>query len=469
MDAPHAWRQYDTKNYIEAYYYDDVPFMEPAVCWMGGHKTLVLEFPLPEYLVAQLYKITGPSLIVARLFFLSFFLLSAVYLYRSLRLVFNDTVPEIATLIYGLAPLALFYSRAIHIDYFVFAFSFAMLYFAMSAIRSKSFKRLLIALFCASVAFLVKAPYAFYLALPILLFAWHEKKFMWFLKRSLIFVIPVLLFLLWSGHTKTVNSQVPDWSFIPSFGNFTDMWYWYFGPWVQRVYLENWTTIGGRIFWEVLGISGTILLVLGLLFSPKNKQYAWAIVLVVGTLIYVSVFFNLNRIHNYYQLPFVTCCAVVMAMGVQSTIGRLKGKIRVVAMSILVLAFAAESIRFAEKNYYIDNAWFLTIADGIREHTSEDDLVVVSFGGLTPQCPLLLQPAGRYGWSIPIHDITPNIVYQLWKTGKANKLAVVYYGYFEGEFKAFYEAMENKVSVPLNDQGEVLYLCDLNFQDNSSN
>lgn len=111
IDSPNAWRQFDTNQYIEGYYYDDAPFLAPTVCWMGGHKTLILEFPLPEYAVAQLYKIFGPHLIVARLFFLLFFVLAMVYLYKSLRLVFDNWVPEFAVLIAGTMPLALYYSK----------------------------------------------------------------------------------------------------------------------------------------------------------------------------------------------------------------------------------------------------------------------------------------------------------------------------------------------------------------------
>ena len=397
-----------------------------------------------------------------RVFFLLFFLISVVFLYKSLRLIFDNAVPEISVLIYGLMPLSLFFSRAVHIDFFVFAFTFGMLYYSMSAIQSGKFWQLAVALLCACIALLTKAPYVFYFALPIVMYAVHQGKFLWFVKRAILFVLPVVLLWQWTSYSKMVNAEVPDWSFIPNFNNFTEMWYWYFGTWQQRASMENWGTIGSRILWEVLGYTGSVLALVGLILAPKNKQFYWVLSLLIGTLLYGVIFFNLNLIHNYYQLPFTVCCAVLIAMGIQA-LAEKSGKNSRIAIVALMGLVAFEGVRYAEMNYYNRNEGMEHIASEIREHTCKKDLIIVSFGGLSPQCPLLLQPAGRYGWSIPIHDITPKMVYELWKTGKANKLAVVYNGYFEGEFKFFYEAMENKIGIPLDDNGQVLYMCDLNF------
>ena len=122
IDGPHTWRQAETAQYIYSYVNEGINILKPSVCWMGGHKTLLLEFPLPEAAIAVLYNIFGNHLWIARFFFLCFFSISAYYFYKSLKLIFSDFVPEIATLIYCSLPLSLFYSRAIHIDFFAIAF-----------------------------------------------------------------------------------------------------------------------------------------------------------------------------------------------------------------------------------------------------------------------------------------------------------------------------------------------------------
>lgn len=465
VDDPHSWRQFDTKQYIEGYYYDNTPFLEPTVCWMGGHKTLILEFPLPEYMVAQLYKVFGPHLIVARLFFLLFFALAMLYFYKALRFIFDNYVPEITVLVAGMMPLAFYYSRAIHIDYFAISFAMAMLYFAMKAIRNQHLTSLLISVFCGIIAIMVKAPYAFYLAIPILVFAFTEKKLKWFLFRSPLYLIPVVLFLFWLKYTKSVNNQIPDWDYIPNFNKFTEMSYWYFGTMQQRMISQNWINILERIQHEILGVFGIFLLVFGVIFYKKSKAYWWALSFFLGTILYLVIFFNLNVIHNYYQLPFVLSLGILVAMGIQWLIDKLPSN-RTSAFALMIVLIGvsvSESITYSEGNYFSENYYVKRVSEEIRKRTSRDDLVIVSFGGLTPQCPLILQPAGRYGWSIPIHDLTPGMIYELWKDTKVNKLAVVYGGYFEGEFQRFYEAMDNKESVAIDDKGLVLYMCDLDL------
>ena len=466
VDNPHAWRQYDTKQYIEGYYYDNADFLEPTVCWMGQHKTLLLEFPLPEYAVAQLFKIFGPNLIVARLFFLTFFVLALLYFYKSLRILFNNKIPELATLFAGIVPLSLFYSRAIHIDFFAISFAMAMLYFAMKAIREKHFYSLLISVACGTIGLLTKAPYTFYLALPILYFAYAEGRMKWFLSRAPLYLIAVFSLFMWIQYSKSVNAKIPDWQFIPNFNKFTDMSYWYFGTMQQRYVLENWSLLGERIYTEILGAIGAIIGLVGVLFYRKSDAYKWSWFLLLGTVIYVCIFFNLNIKHNYYQLPFTFPLAVFMAMGTHWISNRLANNKRSGNVLTLIISglIIFQSFQFAETNYYSVHRESKKVAAEIKQFSSRDDGIIVCYGGLTPQCPLILQEAQRYGWSIPIKDFTPEIAYQLYKDAGATKLAIYQYGYFpEGAMRSFYEYMTVKKSVQVTEDGMVLYMCELDI------
>jgi len=467
VDDPHAWRQYDTKQYIEGYYYDDADFLEPTVCWMGQHKTLLLEFPLPEYAVAQLFKIFGPHLVVARLFFLLFFGLALLYFYKSLRILFNNKVPELATLLAGIVPLSLFYSRAIHIDFFAISFAMAMLYFAMKAIREKHFYALIVSVACGTIGLLTKAPYTFYFALPILYFAYSEGRMKWFIYRAPLYLIAVVSLFVWIQYSKSVNSQIPDWQFIPNFNKFRDMSYWYFGTMQQRYVVDNWTLLGERLYSEVLGSVGAIIGAVGVIFYRKSVAYKWSLLLLLGTIIYVCIFFNLNVKHNYYQLPFIFPMALFMAMGVHWISDRfandeISGKVLTMIISGLIVF---QSIQFAESNYYSVHRESKKVAEEIKKFSSRDDGIIVCYGGLTPQCPLILQEAQRYGWSIPVVDFTPEIACQLYEDAGATQLAIYYYGYFpEGGMRSFYEFMKVKKSVQITEDGMVLYLCELNME-----
>ena len=99
------------------------------------------------------------------------------------------------------------------------------------------------------------------------------------------------------------------------------MWYWYFGTWEQRTNPANWITILERLRFEILGLSGIALLIVGLVFAKKNRAYWWSLSWLIGTILYVCIFFNLNVHHNYYQMPLIASLAIFMAMGVQRLIG----------------------------------------------------------------------------------------------------------------------------------------------------
>ena len=95
------------------------------------------------------------------------------------------------------------------------------------------------------------------------------------------------------------------------------MWYWYFGNIDQRLRLENWMTIFTRIKEEILGYTGVLLSLLGFLMYKNKFQYLWTISFLFGGIVYLLVFFNLNTIHNYYQIPFIAPLSILAAMGVQ--------------------------------------------------------------------------------------------------------------------------------------------------------
>lgn len=70
MESPHLWRQSDTANYIWDFYENGINVFKPSVCWMGNHKTLILEFPFVEAIITFFYYIFGPSHTVAKIIIL---------------------------------------------------------------------------------------------------------------------------------------------------------------------------------------------------------------------------------------------------------------------------------------------------------------------------------------------------------------------------------------------------------------
>lgn len=415
IDGPHSWRQCDTASYIQNFYQDGVDFFHPAVCWMGGYKTLILEFALPEAIVAWSFDFLGASNFTSRLVFILFFCVGVFYFYKICRLMVNERTSQLATIIYTFLPLSYYYSRAIHIDFFALSASFAMYYHYSKGIANQSPKALAIGSFFAILAFLVKAPYAMPFVLPLLYQIYKEKKWSFCLKNSWIFLVPVIVFVWWVRQAAFINSQAPDWSFIPGYRKFDNNAKWYFGSFEHRFILRSWMTLGGRFIDELgVGIVGIMLLLAGMMHSWRKKQAPLLWFWLGGLVIYFFTFFNLNVIHNYYQIPFVPVFALFMALGINRLSDHqgsfLKRRLTFIG---LVVALLLSCIYYSETLFFTRDTEYETIAAHIEKRSQPGDLVLVSHDDHSVHCPWILQRAHRNGWSVSPDILTDEIIHQL--------------------------------------------------------
>jgi hypothetical protein len=156
-----------------------------------------------------------------------------------------------------------------------------------------------------------------------------------------------------------------------------------------------------------------------------------------------------------------------MAMGVQWISDNLASDntTRYVFLILLPGLVLFQSMQYAESNYYTTHNESRQVANEIRKFTDRDDAIIVCYGGLTPQCPLILQEAGRYGWTIPTQDFTPELAVKLYQEAGATSFAIYYGGYFpEGALRSFYEYQTVKKSVQITPEGMVLYMCELDLE-----
>ena len=420
IDAPHEWRQCDTANYIWDFYQYGVNLLYPSVCWMGGYKTLILEFPLPEAVVALTFQIVGDSIFGARFLFLSFFLLAVYFFYRIVKLAFDSSLAKLAALIYLALPLSLFYSRAIHIDFCALFLAYALLFYFMKAVNHKSNTYLLISALAGILAFLVKVPYVFYLALPMLVYAVQQKQLRWVVRRSWMYLPAIVVFVIWQQHVYAVNGAAPDWDYIFSYRKFDQNSFWYFGNWEQRMSLYHWWVLLKRGVLEVAGPGSIVFFLIGLFrirfFQNKLFIIAW----MIGIGIYVLIFFNLNFVHNYYQLPLLAPVSVVVAMSIQWL-----ESIKPYLLPLALLCLVILNLGFTESQYYHVDEQDEMIGTIIRQHTNADDLVIISYARYDCRNPKLLFRARRNGWSIEELAINAEVIGRLWKEEGADYWAYI--------------------------------------------
>lgn len=432
LDDPHLWRQSDTANYIWAYYVDGVDLLHPSVCWMGAHKTVILEFPLPEAMAAWLHQALGPSLIWSRLLFLAFYLCGAVYFFKIIRHLAGAELAAVATLVYGMLPLGIVYSRAVHVDFSAVLCAHAMLYHALVAVDKESRRQFFIAMIFATLGFLIKAPYVFYLALPAAYFIHRNRKWRFFLQASPLLLLPLVSFLAWQWHVRRVNAAMPDWSFIPEYRKMDNNARWYFGLLEHRLEWPLWQLLWGRLKYEVAAVIGIPLLVVGSLMRLRDPSVRFMVGWAVGSLAYLLIFFTLNVIHDYYQIPFLAPVAFFIALPFYGLYRAIGMRNTVLARWLLALGLsivALQSIRLTEGkgltqgeqeyfgNYYKPDDFARKAGKIIREHTPPHALVISTFGGLDCRCPNILYSARRNGWSIGKQNLSISLLERLRQEG----------------------------------------------------
>jgi len=420
IDGPHEWRQCDTANYIWDFYKNGIHLLQPAVCWMGHHKTLILEFPLPEAFVAIFYKLFSPQLVFARLAFLLIYLGSAYFLFRVIQLLYSRSLALLSVIIYLAMPLGIYYSRAIHIDFSAILLALAATYYFLKGAIEKRTLLILSGSLLMTVGLMIKAPYLFYIPIPILFYVITRQKHA-LPKLIPAFIFPAFIFYGWQAYVQQVNGNAPNWDFIPGYSKFTNMADWYFGNFTMRSNLYYWDTIMDRLVLEGTGSLGCILLLIGLLFS---KADGWSTlylrIWLVSCLMYVLIFFNPNIIHNYYQIPFLPVMAVFIALTLyqfHQWISKKNLKLSYGILFVLLLGMSVENIIYAESHYYNVKHHFVEAGRIVREETQPDDLILFSTKGADCRTPTLLYRARRKGWSININDLNITLIDSLRKEG----------------------------------------------------
>jgi hypothetical protein len=452
LDAPHTWRQSDTGQYIRDFYENGIDLLHPTVCWMGGYGTLILEFPLPEAVVAVAYHILGEDHRVARLVFLLFFLISAIYLRKFLKLFLRDGIPELATVLYSFAPLSVFYSRAVHIDFAALAMAHIMFFYLLRGVLNTSGKDMIVGALWASLAFLIKAPYAFYFALPLIVFIHQKKQWRFALRHVYLVLIPVSVFCVWRWHVRGVNTLAPDWGFLLGYNNFSDMGYLYFGFWEQRFDPELWDNVFKRIQLEIVGGLGTFLLLIGIVkswFSPSGRiLLVWGL----GTMIYLFIFFNLNVQHNYYQIPFIAPALTMVAIGALTAVRTFR-KYETGLLAAWLIIFSVGSYRISESRYFRQPVVQQAISSLVEATSDKGDLVVISSIYSSSQFPCHLYGAHRQGWSYPFLLQNPTVLYRLKDEGASAAYLVTEEKLLLGELGRMYDQTPGSETFQLSGQG----------------
>jgi hypothetical protein len=427
IEEPMSWRQFDTEFYAYSFFKNGINLFKPSVCWMGNHRTLILEFPFISAVISVFYELFGHSIFFARIIILLFYAASAVYLYLLIKNLYYERLAKFALLVYLILPTGVYYSRAIIVDFPVLFFSLSALYYYILGFKKSKFSFITLATLLSLFGFLIKSPYQFIIYIPLLYYIVKNGNIKQLLKYLPLMVIPIVAFILWESYTISTNSSAPDWFFIPGYFKFSSMWQWYFGTAGDRLSLINWENLLRRFSSDGITYIGIPLFIIGLFVRLKdNRSSTFFYYYLAGIIVYLLLFFKLNVIHDYYQIPILVISSYFIGACLDFIYSKLKArsiwKANLITGFILI-SLVINGIWYTERWYYkVDNVRTIS-ADYIRENTPGQSLVIASIDKTDPRDPRILAPAHRFGWSIRTKDLSGKLIDSLVANG-ANYLAV---------------------------------------------
>src|SRR3989344_7816225 len=274
IDSPiadwHSWRQADTaavtRNFIKEGLnlffpkYDDMsgsaemPIVNPA-------RFRFVEFPVYNISVYPFYFFFGVSDMYSRLVSVLFSLGSIAFLFFLCKRYLGVFSSLITVAIYAVLPFNVFFSRTTLPEPTFLFFSLGMIYFVDKWIWNGNLKWGILGFIFTALAFLIK-PWAIFFVPPLVysLIKAHglNRKILRYLLLFILALVPFICWRLWiTNHTEGIPAS--SWLMNSDNIRFRPAFWWWL--------------ISERIGREILGATGFVLFVIGVLIRPKDKNY----------------------------------------------------------------------------------------------------------------------------------------------------------------------------------------------------
>lgn len=397
IDSPiadwHSWRQADTaavtRNFIKYGFnpfvprYDDMsgvsekPIANPAAFRF-------VEFPVYNIATYPFYLFFGMDDRYHRLVSILFSLGSTIMLFFIVKKYAGSMAGLLSAFTFSHLPFNVFFSRTtLPEPTFVF-FSLGMLYFTDRWIERNTLLSLIIGFIFTVIAFLMK-PWAIFFYLPLLYSAIRKNK-KFFLKFILFSALAVTPFILWRLWMLQEPQGIPasSWLLNSDGIRFKPAFWWWL--------------VSERIGREILGATGIVLFIIGILTRPKNKNYFLHIWL-LSAFLFMSIFATGNVRHNYYQISFVPIASVFFSLGFMKLFEKNDSflpRFWTITVALLLLPLAFYFTWKIDKEFYkINNPDIVEAGKTADQILPKDAIVVAPYNGDTA----FLYQTNRKGWA----------------------------------------------------------------------
>ncbi|MGI5901523.1 MAG: ArnT family glycosyltransferase [Desulfitobacteriia bacterium] len=394
LEIEESWRQADTESMAWNFAnYDFNPF-RPNLNYDGPFPNIpALEIQVTTYLIAILYKIFGHHYFLARLVPLSFFLVSAWFLYLLARRHLSKRAAIISLLIYGILPVNVYYSRAIMPESAALMFWLGGIYYFDRGIEKRGKGLLGLSALFFSLALMTKPPVVVAL-IPMLYLCllYRGRKG---LKLPELWIYGLLIFALPAIYYY-FSIQIAEYKF--AVGITKDI------LWKEALHAFYSPEAGAFLRTNIPKTIGflSLILTLGGLFFVRKKNLFLPVFLAAMVLEVILIVLAIRA--TYYLIFFSVPCALLSGLFLDRLV-EVKGK---AVLTVLIMGMMLESYIQVQGMFRINEVMAVQ-TQVVREVTAEDDLLVV--GSFDP-CVLSLTDRRGWRYNLNIYASLPEDPYQ---------------------------------------------------------
>lgn len=373
----HVWRQSQTQTVIYNFTFSDNNILHPQRFDLSnGSTALLYEFPLYQWLVAQINHTLGYSVLNTRLFTFLCFVVLLFGFYKWILIYFKEETALFSAYFLCFSPLLYYYCVNPLPDILALAFTQWFLVFAGRFQISQKTQELLLASVFLMLAALIKLPFVlfFVFLIPGLISPYKPKKISKRLFELGLLVLLLVPVALWYAYA------IPSWK----------------GNGITSGILGNQKSTEELLsyFWHHLvstfpelisNYAAFPLILLGIYIGIKNRKTLFRMHLPLSlTFVAVSLYFifELNMIeksHDYYLLPFVPFVFLLLSLGLNHII---EGKYRTFVFIFLAIVPITAYLRIQHRWDEVVpgfNPAYLYEQQTIQSHIPENALCIIDF------------------------------------------------------------------------------------------
>ena len=352
--------------------------LHPKLPIFGAPWEVPFEFPLFQYSAAILIRVFNLSSDVGnRLASLIWFTMCLIPLWLIVRRWLGAVSACGAILVFTLSPFAIQWSRASLIEYCALFFGLTFVFFFSENWREFKSYSVIGAVIAGSLCGLIKSTTLLAMVIFILFLIpdflgtfFHFKKNLRRTLNSLVIVVPVLVATAWwTHHADQIKQANPGTRWLTSSG----LQSWNFGTIDQRLNIDNWLGIMGRMDSLILPRYTTVALLLIPILIFEGRRITLAAV--ASIILTVSIFFNLYIVHDYYLVALTPQLAILLVVCVQKISEKISKPERK-NLFVLVLLVAISLPLFQSKSYWRLSRAPITYSHELKTLTKPDQYII---------------------------------------------------------------------------------------------